>query len=131
MRRFDGKTAWVSGATSGIGEAAAELFAQEGAAVAIIGRRFEKGDETAQRIRRQGGRAIAVQCDVTKEDEVAASIEATASQFGSLDILVNNAGMVEVRLLHEYTSEGWDRVIGTFSDAPAVMWSMWAQLAAS
>ena len=80
--------------------------------MAIIGRRFEKGDETAQRIRRQGGRAIAVQCDVTKEDEVAASIEATASQFGSLDILVNNAGMVEVRLLHEYTSEGWDRVMG-------------------
>jgi NAD(P)-dependent dehydrogenase (short-subunit alcohol dehydrogenase family) len=111
LRRLEGKTAWISGATSGIGEAVAELFAEEGAAVAIIGRRVGKGEETAERIREQGGRAIAVRCDVANQNQVVASIEATVSELGALDILVNNSGMVDVRLLHEYTSEGWDRVM--------------------
>jgi NAD(P)-dependent dehydrogenase (short-subunit alcohol dehydrogenase family) len=111
VKRLEGKTAWISGATSGIGEAAAKLFAQEGAAVAIIGRRVELGERIAIHIRESGGQAIALRCDVAVEDDVATSIAATTSAFGALDILVNNSGMVDVRLLHEYTSRQWDRVM--------------------
>jgi NAD(P)-dependent dehydrogenase (short-subunit alcohol dehydrogenase family) len=111
QRRLEGKTAWISGATSGIGEAAAELFAEEGASVAIVGRRMDKGERTAERIRKRGGQAMAVRCDVAFEDEVAASIGATVSKFGALDIMVNNSGMTDVRALHEYTSLQWDRVL--------------------
>ena len=109
--RLSGKVAWISGATSGIGEAAAKLFAEEGAAVALIGRRFQLSRKTADRIRAAGGRAIACECDVTQEGEVLASIAETANQFGGLDIVVNNAGMVEVKPLHEHTEEDWDRLM--------------------
>lgn len=110
-RRLERKTAWISGATSGIGEASARLFAEEGAAVAIIGHRIEQGETVAEAIRHHGGRAIAVRCDVAVEENVAASIDAAASAFGGLDILVNNAGMVDSRLLHQYTASEWDRVM--------------------
>jgi NAD(P)-dependent dehydrogenase (short-subunit alcohol dehydrogenase family) len=110
--RLTGRVAWISGATSGIGEAAAELFAREGAKVAIVGRRVELGRKIADRINRATpGAAIAQACDVSQEAAVAHSIAATAKQFGRLDILVNNAGLVEVRDLHTYTAAQWDRVM--------------------
>ncbi|MFP4353097.1 MAG: SDR family NAD(P)-dependent oxidoreductase [Puniceicoccaceae bacterium] len=109
--RLAGQIAWISGATSGIGEAAARLFASEGAAVALIGRRLGKSEATAESIRKEGGRAIALPCDVADEDAVRASIEQTVEAFGGLHILVNNSGMVDVRQLHEYSSEQWDRVM--------------------
>ena len=108
MGRLSGKTAWISGATSGIGEAAAELFAEEGAAVALIGRRIDLGRDIASKIAANGGRAIAYGCDVTRESEVESSIAETADRFGGLDIIVNNAGRVEVKLLHEYCDEEWE-----------------------
>jgi NAD(P)-dependent dehydrogenase (short-subunit alcohol dehydrogenase family) len=111
--RLAGRVAWISGATSGIGEAAAELFAREGAQVAIVGRRLELGRKIADRINQTiPGAAIALECDVIREADVARSVEATAKKFGRLDILVNNAGMVEVRDLHDYTEAQWDRVMG-------------------
>jgi NAD(P)-dependent dehydrogenase (short-subunit alcohol dehydrogenase family) len=103
--------AWISGATSGIGEAVAELFAREGARVALAGRRVELGRAVAARIVSSGGEALAVRCDVGSEPDVAAAIRATVERFGRLDILVNNAGMVEVGDLHETTGEQWDRVM--------------------
>ena len=109
--RLAGRIAWISGATSGIGEAAAHLFASEGAAVALTGRRLEKSEATAEAIRSKGGRALALECDVADEAAVRSSIEKTVEAFGALDILVNNSGMVDVRQLHEYSSEQWDRVM--------------------
>ena len=109
--RLAGRVAWISGATSGIGEAVAELFAAEGASVALAGRRVELGKAIAGRIRSGGGGAIALRCDVSRESDVARAIRATAREFGRLDILVNNAGMVEVGDLHEYSEAQWDRVI--------------------
>ncbi len=109
--RLVGKVAWISGATSGIGEAAAHLYAAEGAAVVLTGRRLEKSEATAIAIQARGGRALAVQCDVADEAAVKASIEQGVEAFGRLDILVNNSGMVDVRPLHEYDSEQWDRVM--------------------
>ena len=109
--KLAGQTAWISGATKGIGEGAALLFAQEGAAVAVIGRNEDDGRRVLRAIKRKGGNAVFIPCDVTREAEVRASIEQTVSTFGGLQILVNNAGIVDVRMLHDYTEEQWDRVM--------------------
>ena len=106
--RLSGKVAWISGATSGIGEATAELFAEEGAAVSLIGRRVDRSRKTADRICESGGRAIACECDVSRESEVQSSITETAHRFGGLNIVVNNAGMVQIKCLDEYTEDEWD-----------------------
>ena len=110
-RKLAGQTAWISGATKGIGEGAALLFAREGAAVAVIGRNEDDGSRVVRAIKRKGGKAIFIRCDVTREEEVRAAIEQTVSAFGGLQILVNNAGIVDVRMLHDYTAEQWDRVM--------------------
>ncbi len=106
--RLQGKVAWISGGTSGIGEAAAELFAEEGAAVAIVGRRGELGQEIADRIAKAGGQAIATACDVAKADQVRDSIEKTVAAFGRLDIVVNNAGMAMSGTSQSLTVDDWD-----------------------
>ena len=85
------KVALITGGTSGIGEATAELFVAEGAKVVITGRSEEKGGGIAERL---GDNAAYVRADVTQEADIAASIDATLSQFGKLDILFNNAGIV-------------------------------------
>ncbi len=111
MNRLENKVAWISGATSGIGEATARLFAREGAKVAIIGRRLALSKKIAAEIKSQGGEALAIACDVTSEKQVRDSIQQTVKHFGSLDIVVNNAGMVHIKLLHEYTEREWDHVM--------------------
>jgi NAD(P)-dependent dehydrogenase (short-subunit alcohol dehydrogenase family) len=110
-KRLQGQVAWISGATKGIGEGAACLFAEEGAAVAVIGRDETDGDRVLRAIRRRRGKAIFVRCEVTDEAAVRASVQQTVAAFGKLDILVNNAGIVDVQMLHEYSSEQWDRVM--------------------
>lgn len=109
--RLTGKIAWISGATSGIGEAVAELFAQEGAQVALVGLNRAAGEKIAARIAQGGGKAIVFEGDMSREAEVAASVAATVKQFGRLDIVVNNAGIVEIGDLHTYGEEQWDRVM--------------------
>jgi NAD(P)-dependent dehydrogenase (short-subunit alcohol dehydrogenase family) len=111
MNRLAGKVAWISGATSGIGEAVARLFAAEGAKVAIIGRRLREGRAIAAEIQKTGGEAIAIACDVAREDQVRASAQKTIKHFGRLDIVINNAGMVHIKPLHKYTEREWDRVM--------------------
>jgi NAD(P)-dependent dehydrogenase (short-subunit alcohol dehydrogenase family) len=110
--RLTGQVAWISGATSGIGEATALLFAQEGARVAMIGRRKDLSQVIADQINASGGHALAIACDVSRDDQVRASIEQTVTTLGGLHILVNNAGMVQVKLLHECSTEDWDFVMG-------------------
>jgi len=111
MSRLEGKVAWISGATSGIGEATARLFAREGAKVALVGRRLALSRRIAAELKAEGGEALAVACDVSNEQEVRDSIRQTIKQFGSLDIVINNAGMVHIKPLHEYTEREWDRVM--------------------
>jgi NAD(P)-dependent dehydrogenase (short-subunit alcohol dehydrogenase family) len=110
-QRLKGQVAWISGATSGIGEAAAHLFAEEGAKVALIGRREDLGRQIAENIRERGGRAAAFGCDVRCEAAVRDSIIRTVGEFGGLNIVVNNAGMVDVKMLHDYTEEDFDYVM--------------------
>ena len=111
-RRLQGQVAWISGATKGIGEGTAILFAEEGAAVAVIGRDESDGARVLAAIRKRRGKAVFVRCDVTDEEAVRGAIEQTVTAFGKLDILINNAGIVDVQMLHEYTSTQWDRVMG-------------------
>ena len=111
MNRLEGKVAWISGATSGIGEATARLFAREGAKVALVGRRLPLSRALAAELAAQGGHALPVACDVSREQAVRESIRLTVAEFGRLDILVNNAGMVDVKPLHNYTEKQWDRVM--------------------
>jgi 3-oxoacyl-[acyl-carrier protein] reductase len=108
-----GKVALVTGAGSGIGKATAIALAASGAAVAINYHRNEAGAEDArQQIISMGGRAITIQADVTKSDDVRAMVEKTVAAFGPVDILVNNAGSLVERLrLLELTEEKWDAVI--------------------
>jgi NAD(P)-dependent dehydrogenase (short-subunit alcohol dehydrogenase family) len=110
--RFDGQTAWVSGAASGMGEAIAELFAAQAAKVALVDVQAELGRAVTDRINRQGGTAVFLQCDVAREDQVRASIEQTVQQFGGVQIIVNCAGIVHVKLLDEYSDQEWDQLMG-------------------
>lgn len=92
MGRLSNKVAFLSGATSGIGRIAAEVFAREGAHVAFIGRRAEEGCAIAQGIRDEGFDALFVRADVTQPEDVESAIKSTVARFGRIDILINNAG---------------------------------------
>jgi NAD(P)-dependent dehydrogenase (short-subunit alcohol dehydrogenase family) len=108
---LDGQVAWVSGAASGMGEAIARLFADEGAAVALIDVQAEKARTVADRIIGNGGRAAFIQCDVGRETDVRSSIEQAVRQFGRLTSIINCAGVVQVKLLHELDVADWDRLM--------------------
>jgi NAD(P)-dependent dehydrogenase (short-subunit alcohol dehydrogenase family) len=110
-QRLQGQAAWISGATSGIGEATTRLFAAEGAAVTLAGIELGAGQRIADEIRDGGGRALFHPCDVTREDQVRESLERTMKAFGGLQILVNNAGVVHVKRLDVYTEAEWDHLM--------------------
>ena len=111
-RRLEGQVAWISGGASGIGEGVAELFAQEGAKVAIADPKTDLGWEVAERIERGGDEALFTETDVSQGAQVRTSIEATVERFGGLHTLVNCAGIVHVGPLHEYSEADWDRLMG-------------------
>lgn len=110
---LSGKVALVTGASSGIGRATAEVLAQGGAAVAINYHRNAAGAEDARAaIAAAGGRAIAVQADVSRADGARSLVERVVREFGPVDILVNNAGSLVQRLkILELTEARWDEVI--------------------
>jgi 3-oxoacyl-[acyl-carrier protein] reductase len=110
---LNGKVALVTGASSGIGRAAALALAANGARVAIDFHRNEAGAEAARaEIVKGGGSAIVVQADVTRASDVESLVERTVTEFGPIDILVNNAGSLVERLkILELTEERWDEVI--------------------
>jgi 3-oxoacyl-[acyl-carrier protein] reductase len=108
-----GKVALVTGASSGIGRAAAVVLAANGARAAINFHRNEAGAESARaEIVSGGGSAIVVQADVTRASDVESLVERTVTEFGPIDILVNNAGSLVERLkILELTEQRWDEVI--------------------
>lgn len=92
MARLAGKVAVITGATGGIGQAAAQLFAEEGAKVAVTGRNRMKGEAVAASINARGGTALYLEMDVTRDDDVEACLGTVARTWGRLDVLYNNAG---------------------------------------
>ena len=111
-RRLEGQVAWIGGGASGIGEGVAELFAAEGARVAIADVQADRGSEVAARIEQRSNRAWFVETDVSSEAQVRASIEATVERFGGLTTLVNCAAIVKPGPLHELDEADWDALMG-------------------
>jgi hypothetical protein len=113
LRRFEHKVVLITGATSGIGRAAAIAFAREGGRVVFCGRREHLGAEVEQEIRRAGGEATYVRADVRIEREVEAFVNAAVARYRRLDVAFNNAGITLEKPLDEYTSDEFDDVLNT------------------
>ncbi len=112
--RLKKKVALITGATSGIGRYTAILFCREGARVAVVGRRIDKGRETVKMTDEAGGHAIFLKTDITKASEVKEMVQAALKAFGKIDILFNNAGVNPVQAkkpLAECPEEYWDEVM--------------------
>lgn len=106
---LEGKVAIVTGASSGLGLSAAKAFAENGASVALLARRKEKLEAGVQEIIKAGGKAIAVECDVTHEDDVKKAVDEVVKEFGTVHILLNNAGIAQNGSVETLTVDEWDR----------------------
>ena len=111
MDRLKDKVVILSGGNSGIGACAAKLFAAEGAKVVISARRAEPLEAVAEEIRKAGGEALAVPCDISKPEQCAAVVAKTVETFGTVDVLVNNAGVLDSGLdaIEKISDETIDR----------------------
>jgi len=107
--QLDGKTAIITGAANGIGRSCAVEFALEGAAVVIADIDIEGARKAQQEIESRGGRALAVQADVSDSASVQALVEATLARFSWVDVLVNNAAIQVNKYVEETTPEEWNR----------------------
>ena len=120
MGKLENQVAIITGGARGIGRAIAEAFVAEGADVAIADQAPEnRAGELLSALRKGGRRAIYVQTDVSRESEVKAMVERVIGELGPVEILVNDAGIFSQVLLHEMSSEQWDKVVnvnlrGTF-----------------
>ncbi len=130
--RLQDKVAVITGAASGIGEATALKFAQEGAVVAVCDLNQANIDAVVEKIKAAGGKAAGYIVDVTKNDEITAMREAVLKDFGRIDVLVNNAGIVMDAQLVKMTEDQFDKVIdvnlkGTYNVTRALVDTMVAQ----
>ena len=112
MDSLKSKTALVTGASRGIGEAAAREFSSRGANTLLLARSSVRIDEIATSIRDRGGQALAVAGDVSRHEDLVAAVRAAEDAWGAVDILVNNAGVIEpVATLAESDPEDWSQVV--------------------
>ena len=111
MGALEGKKALITGGASGIGRAAALLFAHEGAAVAVVDLNEAGGQAVVDRIRGEGGRAIFIRCDVTQAGDCRRTVEQTVADFGGLDVLFNNAGIIRRATVVDADEADWDRIM--------------------
>src|SRR5674536_293056 len=119
MGRLENKVALVTGASSGMGYEIAKLFAKEGASVVAIARRKEKLADLVAKIEADGGKAISVAGDVTREEDVQNAVKTAVQTFGKLDIVVNNAGMLDkMRPVTEIDDDLWNAVINVNMTGP-------------
>ena len=118
-RRHEGKTAIISGAASGIGQASAVRLAEEGACIIIADR--GNADNTLQRVADVGGKATAIACDVSDPASVATMKLAVEKNGGRCDILVNNAGIYPLQPFDEISFEDWRRVLSVNLDSMFLM----------
>lgn len=108
---IEGKTVVITGASSGIGEAIAELLASRGAKVVLGARRTDRLDVIAERIRENGGEAVSMQMDVTKRTDLIKLTALAVEKYGSLDVMINNAGISQLYPMEETDVDGWEQMI--------------------
>lgn len=111
MSGLEGKVVAITGASSGIGEAAALLLAERGAVVVLGARRTDRLEALSARISKAGGRAACFRLDVTQRAELTAFVAFACAQFGKLDVLVNNAGIAPISAIDELRVEDWELMI--------------------
>jgi len=132
--KLEGKVAIVTGASRGLGKAMAIELAREGAIVAVAARTVETGQsnlpgtihETVMKIEQLGGKAMAVRCDVSREEDVNNMVTDVTKQYGSVDIMINNAGIGMPKSFLKMTVKNWDLLMnvnlrGTFLGTKAVL----------
>jgi NADP-dependent 3-hydroxy acid dehydrogenase YdfG len=108
---LDGTVALVTGASSGIGEATARALASHGAKVAVAARRLERLERLAEEIGRGGHTALAIESDITEQEQAQSAVDRTVDELGRLDIVVNNAGVMLLGPVEDAPTEEWDRMI--------------------
>ncbi|HWI94349.1 MAG TPA: SDR family oxidoreductase [Flavisolibacter sp.] len=111
MNNIKGKVIVITGASSGLGEAAAKYLAQEGATVVLGARRLERITALAGEINKNGHKALAIATDVTKVEQVKALVDNAVKTFGRIDVLINNAGLMPQSTLNRYRVDEWDKMI--------------------
>jgi NADP-dependent 3-hydroxy acid dehydrogenase YdfG len=110
-RNIEGKVVVTTGASSGLGEAAARHLSSEGATVVLGARRADRIEALAAGLTGRGGRALAVATDVTRYDEVKRLVDAAVEVYGRIDVMINNAGLMPHSPLERLKVEDWDRTI--------------------
>jgi len=108
---IEGKVVVITGASSGLGEAAARLLSGEGATVALGARRTDRIRKLAEELQSRGGKAIAVETDVTVAEQVQRLVDAAVQAFGRIDVIVNNAGLMPHSPLERRKIDDWNRTI--------------------
>ncbi|QAU24656.1 3-hydroxybutyrate dehydrogenase [Dyella sp. M7H15-1] len=116
MANLDGKVALITGAASGLGKAIAELYAKNGAAVAIADINQQAAEAAAAEIKAVGGKAIGIEMDVTSEDAVNAGTDKTVAAFGSLDVLISNAGVQIINPIDQFSFADWKKMLAIHLD---------------
>jgi NADP-dependent 3-hydroxy acid dehydrogenase YdfG len=101
----------VTGASSGIGEATAEILAQHGAAVALVARRIDRLDDLAAKLKSDGASVLPIQADVANRDEAYEAVDRVAAEFGRLDTVINNAGVMLLGPIENAPVEEWERMV--------------------
>ena len=110
LMRLKGKRAIISGGGSGIGRAAAIIFAREGASVAIVGRRKDRLDITASMVREQGGRCHIIEGDISLSADAKRVAQESVKELGGVDILFNNAGVYGFGSVEDTEEDLWDKI---------------------
>ncbi len=106
-----GKVIVITGASSGMGEAAAKHLSQLGAAVIIGARRVNRIEKLAKEIQDNGGKALAIAMDVTQRDQVTKLVDSAVEQFGRVDVILNNAGVMPLSPMDRLNVDEWDKMI--------------------
>ena len=117
-KQFNGKVAFVTGATSGIGQACAIAFAKAGAKVVCVGRKAEALEEVKQKIRALGAETVSINSDLARENEAQRVVEQAIRGFGGIDILVNAAGHLSNGTIENTSLEAWDEMMNVNVRAP-------------
>jgi NAD(P)-dependent dehydrogenase (short-subunit alcohol dehydrogenase family) len=113
MKRLDGKSAIITGATSGMGKAIAERFVREGASVILSGRDEQRGNELQHSLQKQGGNVVFVKGDVSQAEANENLVHAALFHFGKIDIVVTNAGKLGLGSVTDISIQEWQETINT------------------